>query len=211
MNQILILTALAYVGGGIPIGLLAGKLFRGIDIREFGSGNIGASNVWRTLGWPLGITVFILDVLKGFVPVFYASLHPQFTGWPVIAVGIAAIMGHNFSPFLRFKGGKGVATSLGVTIGLAPLAGLIGFGLWGVLLLITRYISVSSMVTTPLVCLLIWHHNHSTLPYALFGVATTFFVLYTHRSNVARLRKGTEPKVGKKKVIATPDTNGPVP
>jgi glycerol-3-phosphate acyltransferase PlsY len=194
-NAVLLLVA-GYLFGSIPIGLIAGKLVKGIDVREYGSGNIGASNVWRTVGPAWGVIVFILDVAKGLLPVL-ASKIPSFAfpSWMAILTGLAAIVGHNCSPFLKFKGGKGVATSLGVAFGMSPLAGVIGFGLWFVVLLLTRYISVGSIIAIPVCCVFIWWFNGRTIPFALFGVVASAFAIVKHRSNMARLRAGTEPKV----------------
>jgi len=140
---------IAYFVGSLPIGLAVGKLVRGIDVRDFGSGNIGASNVWRTLGPVWGIVVFALDVCKGLGPTLLARHQPHAPGWLPVAAGVAAVLGHNFSPFLRFKGGKGVATTLGVAFGLSWAAALVGFAVWGICLAVTRYISVASVVGVP--------------------------------------------------------------
>lgn len=190
---------IAYLIGGVPIGLMIGKIFRGIDVREFGSGNIGASNVWRTLGPRLGVTVFVLDVIKGFAPVFFTHHRLPHAALLTVLVGIAAILGHNFSPFLKFRGGKGVATSLGVAIGLAPLAAAIGFAAWGLVLYATKFISVSSILGTIVTTTLIWNFNDRALPYLLFAAVAITFVIFTHRSNLKRLRAGTEPKISSKK------------
>lgn len=190
---------LAYVCGSVPYGLLAGKMIKGIDIRDYGSGNIGASNVWRTLGPTAAIVVFILDVGKGFIPVIAFKMMGHYWQWSPMLIGLAAYFGHNYSPFLKFKGGKGVATSLGVAVAFSWQAGLIGFAVWALCLAITRYISVSSMVATPIASVSIWYFNHYQIPYALFGVLATVFVIVKHKSNMERLRKGTEPKVGEKK------------
>lgn len=195
----LILLLLAYLLGALPIGLWVGKTVRGIDVREFGSGNIGASNVWRTLGPAWGIFVFLLDVAKGLTPVLLARHFFPLSSWLPVGAGIAAILGHNFSPFLRFKGGKGVATTLGVAFGLSWLAGLIGFAVWGVVLALTRFISVSSMVGVAVGSFFIWQFNDRQLPFGLFAVVATVFGVVKHRANIQRLQNGTEPKVGKKK------------
>ena len=124
---IILLIAIAYLVGSLPIGLFVGMLVAGIDIRDFGSGNIGASNVGRILGKTWGTIVFAFDVTKGLAPVLVARHFPSLGGWTPVLVGIAAIMGHNASIFLKFRGGKGVATSLGVAFGLSWVAGLIAF------------------------------------------------------------------------------------
>ena len=193
--RIYVLWIMAYLAGSLPIGLYVGKLARGIDIREFGSGNIGASNVWRTLGPTWGLLVFILDVGKGLIPVCCANAAPPQDGWTPVLAGTLAILGHNASPFLRFKGGKGVATSLGVAFGLSPLAGAIAFVSWVVTLVATRYISVASMVGVPVGSFLIWWFRGQHLPFLLFGIMATVFVFVKHKANIGRLKAGTEPKV----------------
>jgi glycerol-3-phosphate acyltransferase PlsY len=140
--------AAAYLLGAVPFGLLMGKL-KGIDIRQHGSGNIGATNVLRVLGKPLGITTFVLDAIKGFVPAFF--FHTWFGATmdrEILSVlcGAAAILGHNFPVFLGFKGGKGIATSAGVLIGIAPLAALAGVITWAVVFFASRYVSLASIV-----------------------------------------------------------------
>lgn len=191
----LLLIAIAYLCGSIPVGLIIGRLAKGIDIREYGSGNIGASNVWRILGRKWGALVFAADVCKGFAPVFVVRELLHQPNWMPILIGLGAIVGHNASVFLRFKGGKGVATSLGVAIGMSPAAGLIGLTVWLFLVWATRYISVSSITAVPICCVFIWFFNGSTIPYALFGVVASVFAAYKHKSNVARLKAGTENRV----------------
>ena len=194
----LVLILLAYLFGSLPIGLLVGRMVKGIDVRDYGSGNIGASNVWRIMGPLWGTAVFLFDFCKGYFPTVLttrvAEHHPEITPWLPVVVGLAAILGHNFSPFLRFKGGKGVATSLGVVFGLSPIAAAIGFAVWGVCLFVTRYISVSSMIaaimTSGVLIAL-----HPDLPHTLFAILVALFVVVKHRPNIARLKAGTEPKV----------------
>jgi len=188
----------AYVFGALPIGLAVGKVVRGIDVREFGSGNIGASNVWRTLGPAWGIVVFALDVCKGLIPTLLAHHLAHAPAWLPVAAGVAAVLGHNFSPFLRFQGGKGVATTLGVAFGLSWMAALIGFAVWGLCLALTRYISLSSVVGVPVGAFFTWWLNGRQWPYGAFALAVSVFVVVKHRANFARLRAGTEPKVGRK-------------
>ena len=190
----LALILLSYLLGSLPIGLMVGRMVKGIDVRDYGSGNIGASNVWRIMGPIWGTAVFLFDFCKGYLPTRVTSDLHGLTPWMPVVVGLAAILGHNFSPFLRFKGGKGVATSLGVVAGLSPFAALVGFALWGLCLAATRYISISSMiaaVVTSLV-LIILHHD---LPHVLFAILVSAFVIVKHRPNIARLKAGTEPKV----------------
>ena len=193
------LLVFAYLLGSLPIGLLVGKAVKGIDVREHGSGNIGASNVWRLLGPFWGSLVFVLDVGKGFLPVLLARTHATPLSWLPVVAGLAAILGHNFSVFLKFKGGKGVATSCGVALGLSWQAGLIGLGTWLAVLGLTRYISVSSLVGTAAGAFGIWWLNDKRLPYGLFSLLATAFVFVKHRANIRRIQAGTEPKAFQKK------------
>ena len=195
----LVFILVSYLFGALPIGLLVGRMVKGIDVRDYGSGNIGASNVWRTMGPLWGVAVFLFDFCKGFFPTLLAGRVHDAGPWLPVLVGLASIMGHNFSPFLKFKGGKGVATSLGVVYGLSPLAAAVGFAVWGLCLLVTRYISVSSIVAALVTSLVLIGLNRD-LPHVLFALLVAFFVVIKHRSNMARLRAGTEPKVGKVKV-----------
>ncbi|MBI9020217.1 MAG: glycerol-3-phosphate 1-O-acyltransferase PlsY [Verrucomicrobia bacterium] len=200
---ILILILLAYLTGSIPFGLLLAKT-QGKDIRTLGSGNIGATNVLRCLGKPLGITCFVLDVLKGYLP---AALFPIIgTGsaglqenFPSIGIlfGTAAILGHNFPVFLNFKGGKGVATSAGVLLGVAPLAVLIGILTWAVVFFASGYVSLGSIIASIVVILTGWVAGYSLVTASaltLLGILS----IYRHRSNIQRLIAGTENKFQKK-------------
>lgn len=201
----LVFVLVSYLFGALPIGLLVGRMVKGIDVRDYGSGNIGASNVWRTMGPLWGIAVFLFDFCKGFFPTHLAGRVPDAGHWLPILVGLAAILGHNFSPFLKFKGGKGVATSLGVVYGLSPPAAAVGFAVWGLCLLITRYISVSSMIAALVTSAVLIGLNRD-LPHVLFALLVAFFVIVKHRSNMSRLKAGTEPKVGRPKAAAEAKT-----
>jgi len=208
----------AYLCGAIPFGLLIG-LVRGVDVRTQGSGNIGATNVGRVLGRPFGLAAFGLDLLKGFGPVWLAGawLRGSADGGPLeavdflvwMAVAAGCILGHVFPVYLGFKGGKGVATSLGVLLGIYPyftLPGLGAFGLWIVVTGLTRYVSVGSVVAAGSFPLLFaagaylsggrWGAPNQLWPLYAFGVALAVLVIYRHRSNVGRLLAGTESKIG---------------
>ncbi len=191
---------LAFVVGATPFGFLAGKM-KGIDIREHGSGNIGATNVLRTLGKPIGIFVLILDVLKGMVPVLIALKASDTSSIP-IGTAIAAILGHNYTFWLKFKGGKGIATTGGAMLPLLPLPLLISILLWIVTLKLSRYVSVASIVaalTIPIVATIQSLVTKSwDLP--LLGLASFVCILaiWKHRSNIGRLRRGEENRFEKK-------------
>lgn len=190
----------SYAIGGLPFGLYVGRFCRGVDLREHGSHNIGASNAWRVLGWRLGLMVFTLDLCKGLLPVLAANRMSLVVASPtrvshdlcVVAAGVSAIVGHTFSPYLHFTGGKGVATSLGVAVAMSWKAAAAGFLSWAAIVAATGFISVGSMVGTPVGAILIWNYNGRTMPFAVFAFIAIAFVWVKHRSNVARLVHGTE-------------------
>jgi glycerol-3-phosphate acyltransferase PlsY len=191
----------SYLVGAIPIGYLMGRYLRGIDIREHGSGVIGATNVLRVMGRGPFILVMFLDAVKGYAPTM-AAWYIFHTHDMQVAAGIAAVLGHDFPVYIGFRGGRGVATSFGVYAALAmPLAvGMVALGIFIVLAL--RYMSVMSMITVPggamvLLLLAIFQVGGDfTYTKAIFGAFATFFVLLTHVPNIRRLIRGTEPKIG---------------
>jgi glycerol-3-phosphate acyltransferase PlsY len=206
--------AIAYLLGSMPTGYLAGKLLRGIDIRQHGSRSTGATNVLRTLGkWP-ALVVLLVDVLKGaaaiifarwFYPWLYAlpSVAPPTTldlqtvvPWAVCLAGLAALLGHGRSIWLNFTGGKSAATGLGVLLAMSWPVGLGAATVFGVVLAISRIVSLSSMLAAlaaiALVCGL-----EQPLPYRLLVIAGSIYVMVRHRANIQRLLAGTEPRVGK--------------
>lgn len=195
------LTLLAYLIGSIPFGLLLAKT-KGVDIREQGSGNIGATNVLRCLGKPLGITCFTLDVLKGFLP---AALFPMFgkigADFPSIGIlfGAAAILGHNFPVFLKFKGGKGVATSAGVLLGVAPLAVGLGILIWGIVFFVSGYVSLGSIVAAVAVAITGWVRYDTITAIALTLLGA--LAVWRHRANIKRLLAGTENRFQRKSKV----------
>lgn len=196
---------MAYLVGATPFGFLAGKV-RGVDIREHGSGNIGATNVLRTLGKPIGITVLILDILKGVTPVLVARLVSEgldHQSLLMILTAVAAIMGHNYTFWLGFKGGKGIATTAGAMIPVIPIAILVAVVLWVSALLTTRYVSVASIVAAisiPLT-LVAKFILSGTWDFAILGFALfiSLLAIWKHRSNIDRLRRGEENRFGTKK------------
>jgi glycerol-3-phosphate acyltransferase PlsY len=195
---------IAYLIGAISFSYLAGKLLKGIDLRQHGSGNLGASNVFRTLGrWP-GIIVLLLDILKGYVAVNIAyrlgggSLASDDTlALLGVLAGLAAILGHIFTLYHGFKGGKGIATSLGVFIYLAPTSITVSFGVWLIVFLSTRYISLGSIaaaIALPLCMLAQRHIFLQDIPGILLGLSTlvSVVVILKHTSNIQRLLAGKE-------------------
>jgi len=181
----------AYLLGSIPTGLLLGKLY-GIDVRSEGSGNIGATNLYRTVGRKVGIITLIGDCLKGFLPVLLAwqlGLGEPLQAW----IGLAAFCGHVFSIFLLFKGGKGVATALGVYLALAPLAVLGALLVFVVLVAVWRYISLGSIVAAAVMPLIIFFRPHSN-ELLLATVLISLIVIIKHHANIGRLLAGSESK-----------------
>lgn len=195
----------AYLVGSIPFGVLVARA-KGVDLRKVGSGNVGATNVARTLGKKWGYLVFVLDMLKGLAPTVLAgsllvrSSPPnglQQGAW--LGVAMAVIAGHVFSVFLGFRGGKGVATALGVVLGIYPYftwAGLVAFGVWIAVLLISRYVSLASIAAAAAFAPLLVVFNRSRLgaiwPLLAFAAAIIVLILVRHRTNIQRLRAGTE-------------------
>lgn len=207
----------AYLLGSIPFGLLVSRS-QGMDIREHGSGNIGATNVWRVLGKKWGVLTFAADLLKGLLAVLIGkwiathwAIHVPLphgheridhfdAGFAGIAAALGCVLGHNFPVWLRFKGGKGVATSLGVIFGMMPLAALLAFAVWAVTFKLWRYVSLASMIAAvalPVIVMALlflgglhgWAHFH-------FAVAAGMLVVFRHRTNLRRLVDGTEHRFG---------------
>jgi glycerol-3-phosphate acyltransferase PlsY len=187
----LVAIVVAYLLGSIPFAFLAGRV-RGVDLRKVGSGNLGAANVFRNLGRRWGIAVMVADIGKGVVAVVIARLITD-DPWPAIAAG-AAMAGHVFPVWLRFKGGKGVAVGGGAMIGLVPLAALILIGIWLVVLLVTRYSSLASIIAalaaTPLT--IVMGYPWSSVAFAAAGAVA---VLVLHRANIARLLRREESRI----------------
>ena len=177
--------------GSIPFGYLAGRL-RGIDIRRHGSGNIGFTNVQRTLGWAWAVPVLIVDVAKGLIP---TALARDFGLVPPL-VGIGAILGHVFCPWLGFKGGKGVATTVGVAAFLCPRSLLAGLGVYLVVLAATGFISVSSLSLAVALPILTAVFYRSSVLLLMFAAGVSLIIIYRHISNIRRLAAGTEPRLG---------------
>jgi glycerol-3-phosphate acyltransferase PlsY len=190
-----------YLVGSIPVGYLLGKS-KGLDIRQHGSGNIGATNVWRVMGRNYGLVAFACDFLKGFLPLFLVksyALPSVTTSWTVelllVLCGIASIMGHNYTPWLGFKGGKGIATSAGMLGALMPWVLAVALSLWIIAVLITRTVSIGSIlaaaVLAPAAAFFYWGN------WIYLGLATLAggLAVWRHRANIQRLRAGTESKI----------------
>jgi acyl phosphate:glycerol-3-phosphate acyltransferase len=191
---------IGYILGSIPFAYLAGRI-HGIDLRQHGSGNLGATNVYRTLGWRVAAGVFLLDVLKGAVPVRLVRRYgvgSHLALW-AIAAGVAAIAGHAKPIFLLWRGGgKGVATATGVFLALAPLPTLVAVATWAAVVALTGYVSLGSLlaaVALPIAIAILLGVHATVLPVA---VAITLFVFWSHRANIARQRRGEEHRFGRK-------------
>jgi len=186
---------IAYLAGSIPFAYLAGRLFKGIDLREHGSGNLGATNVFRVMGWKIASVVMLLDMAKGALPVLL--LPPRFApSQPVlwaIAFGVAAIVGHVKPVFLLWKGGgKGVATAGGVFLALAPIPSLISIAVWALVLYLSGYVSLASLASAVTLTVAVAIMYGVTSPIAIACAVITVFVFWTHRANIGRLRRGEE-------------------
>ena len=224
------LVVLAYLLGSIPFGLIVARS-QGVDLRAHGSGNIGATNVWRVMGKKWGLITFFADAIKGViavklgmwiagqwaihVPLPHGHERIEFLdpGYAGIAAAVACILGHNFPVWLKFKGGKGVATSLGVIFGMMPVPALLVFGIWALVFKTSRYVSLASLIAAvclPLVVIAFlflgglrsWAHFY-------FSVAAAFMVVRRHQPNIKRLVAGTELRFGARKADETSEPPAP--
>lgn len=182
---------LAYLLGSIPSGLIIGRLFFHTDVRQFGSKNIGATNTYRVLGLKAALPVFFCDALKGAVGVLLLlGTNPLL----MIIGGICAMIGHNWSIFLGFKGGRGVATGLGVIIALSPLVAVIAFILWGIIVYFSKIVSLGSIIAAASIPLLMYL-TQAPFEFIIFGAIAALFVILRHKENIVRLLQGKELKV----------------
>ena len=188
--MIVLACLLAYIIGSIPNGLIVSRVVAGIDIRQYGSHNIGATNVWRTLGKGPGAAVFLLDFIKGILGVFFGYLLVG-TPFAMIFGGMAAIIGHSLPLFLGFHGGKGVATGLGVIAFLMPKVTIVVFLVWLAIVLVTRYVSLGSIIAAALVPILAWLLSFP-IEYFVFGLLAAVLIIVRHKTNIVRLLNGTE-------------------
>ena len=202
----------AYLIGGIPFGFLIGKL-RGVDVRTVGSKNIGATNVFRTVGKKWGLLAFLCDVMKGFLPTLFVrqwvadpELYPDWT-WLPLVVGITCVVGHMLTPYMKFKGGKGVATAFGALIALIPALVGTAFGLFALTFACSHYISLGSCTAAAFLAVAIWFPILGTkgagdLPQCILVTFIALFIIWKHRSNIGRLVHGNENRIylfGKRK------------
>ena len=189
----------AYLVGGVPFGFLIGKM-RGVDVRTVGSKNIGATNVFRTVGKKWGLIAFACDFLKGLLPTLYAqhlvvAQPATFPGWTPLAVGVMCVVGHMLTPFMKFKGGKGVATAFGMLVALVPLLVLSAFGVFVIVFAFSHYISLGSCAAALFLAVGVWFFAHGNLPQEILITALSLFVIWKHRSNIKRLLAGAENKI----------------
>ncbi len=202
----LLLVISSYLMGSIPAGYLAGRLC-GVDLRTQGSGNIGATNALRVLGKAWGSGVFLVDFLKGLLPVYLAGIwsaqlgvHPSSA--PGALAGLCVLLGHSFPVWLRFQGGKGIASSAGVIVGLFPSVFFFCIGSWLFFFMLTRYVSVASIaasITLPLAVAMLFMLHRADWLALLLSMMMCLLALWRHRSNIARLRVGMEPRFEQKK------------
>ncbi len=204
MIDALIVAVIAYLFGSFPTAIIAGKLLKKIDIRDHGSGNAGATNVVRVLGWKAGIVVLLIDMFKGFVPVFWVT--PMIVGFGEdlifykILAAIAAIMGHIWTIFAGFKGGKGVGTAAGVFMGIAPLALSLALTIFFIIVGVTRYVSLASLVSSIIFAIILTVQKYVLNQYVpdvllIIGGIVVLLIWYAHRENIKRLLSGTESKI----------------
>ncbi|MGQ9559739.1 MAG: glycerol-3-phosphate 1-O-acyltransferase PlsY [Candidatus Oleimicrobiaceae bacterium] len=207
MYRLLLAIVLSYLAGSIPTSIIVSKLFRGIDIRDFGSGNAGATNVLRVLGWKLALLVMVVDVGKGFVaarfiaPVAFPAL-PSHPALVQILAGASAVLGHIYTLFAGFRGGKGVGTGAGVMLALYPLPTLICVAVFLAVAFSTRYVSLASLTAVtllPLLLILLKFVFQQPLDFylLLFAVLVAALIVFAHRSNIRRLIAGTENRFGR--------------
>ena len=197
---IALLTIVAYLVGAIPFGLLVAGM-KGVDIRQQGSGNIGATNVLRVIGKGWGIFTLVLDALKGFIPAFFFPMLggdsvPEVYG---VLFGFVAILGHSFPVYLRFKGGKGVATSAGMLLGVAPVAVGVGILVFIITVVLSRYVSLASILAAIAVGVTAWVEGDNAMIVKLTITVMSLMIVWLHRANIQRLLNGTENRFGKKK------------
>ena len=187
----------SYLLGSVPTSFLAAKYGAGIDLRQHGSGNLGATNLYRVLGMKYALPVGLIDIAKGAIPVWLIQSLEHPVVWVAIGVGVAAIIGHVFSVWMKLRGGKGVATAAGVVLALTPVPFLVTAVIWGAILKLTGFMSLASVVGAISFPLSVWILAPEHLEILGVGIALALFIIYTHRANIRRLMQGTELKVGR--------------
>ncbi|MFL5448044.1 MAG: glycerol-3-phosphate 1-O-acyltransferase PlsY [Gemmatimonadales bacterium] len=194
----------SYLIGAIPTSHLVSRSFARIDLRKHGSGNLGATNLYRVLGWKYAIPVGLFDIAKGAIPVLVFGPRVSGSELYALACGVAAIIGHVFSVFVGFKGGKGVATAAGVMLALTPIALGVVAGIWGVVLMLTGYVSLASIAAAAMLPLAVYLLDPPDTPELLWmDVLIAAGVIVLHRRNIQRLLKGTENRFGRRTASAS--------
>jgi glycerol-3-phosphate acyltransferase PlsY len=203
MVPALLALAASYLLGAIPTSYLAGRLIAGIDLREHGSRNLGATNLYRVLGWRYAVPVGLLDAAKGLVPVLVFAPRVSSSQLFALVCGLTAVLGHVFSVFVGFKGGKGVATAAGVMLGLTPAALGVAVALWIVLVYLTGYVSVGSIAAAAVFPLAVYLLDPPSQPAMLWlDIAVAAAIIWLHRGNIRRLLNGTENRFGRRAAAA---------
>jgi glycerol-3-phosphate acyltransferase PlsY len=188
----------SYLLGAIPTSYLAGKFFRGIDLRQHGSGNLGATNLYRTLGAKFAVPVALFDMAKGAVPVMVIAPLVSSSRYFAVLCGIMAVLGHVFSVFVHFRGGKGVATASGVMLGLTPWAVLVALAVWLIVLRLSGYVSLGSMVGAIVLPIAAWFLHPLQRDIIWIQVLVALAIIWLHRANIKRLLAGTENRFGRR-------------
>ena len=194
----LLILFLGYIFGSFPSGYLAGRIAKGIDIRSLGSGSTGATNVLRHIGKRAAISVFLLDVFKGVISIFLAKYFLLNDSWQV-AMGLSTLIGHIWPVWLNWRGGKAVATGLGIFLGLSWQVGLATLGVFILMITLFRIVSlasVSAAFALPLIMLISFKNSGISLPFLVISLLAMTLVIWRHRENIIRLMKGKEPKIG---------------
>ncbi|MEO6539718.1 MAG: glycerol-3-phosphate 1-O-acyltransferase PlsY [Ferruginibacter sp.] len=198
----LVLIIVSYLIGSIPTALLVSKRFFGIDIRDYGSGNMGATNTFRVLGSRYGTMVMVIDILKGMAAVMLYNFLPFYLNHDLertnlmLGLGLAAVAGHIFPVFAGFRGGKGVATLLGMVLAIQPVVAISCIGIFALVLYLTRYVSLSSIlaaIALPICVLWIWNENE--VLYRVFALIVALLVIVTHQKNIGRILRGVESRI----------------
>ena len=212
--ELILLLSASYVTGSIPTSIIVGKIFKGIDIRKHGSGNAGATNVFRVLGWKQALIVVVVDIFKGWLPaaVYATSL---FQGQPIeetgvlqILCGFAAVLGHTYTIFAEFKGGKGVGTLGGMLLALFPVSVPLCLIVFAVVLILTGYVSVGSILASAALPIFLFilpplgFADTAPLSLLIFSLLVPWFIIFTHRSNITRLRSGDENRFEKAMIFS---------
>jgi glycerol-3-phosphate acyltransferase PlsY len=195
--------ALGYLLGGIPFGVIVARVFYKVDITTLGSGNTGGTNVYRNLGWKAGLAVAVLDIAKAAIPTAVGLLiadrawGADAADWLAIAAGVAAALGHSYSPYIRLRGGKAVSSFGGIVIVLMPLGAAILLPFMALMVAVVRIVSVASILTAAALPVTTWLLYPGRTPLMVVSVVAFVFVVWRHRTNIARLFRGEEPRIGK--------------